>query len=154
MSSRKARAVPVTSKAEESVTTLDASRYSDAKLKEFDRILQGKLSTVEETIRLEQRHDDTEDPESVKVKNGGKGGGSLEVPSGQGVVGQSDLLKQQFETRKLLVAARDRITDKIYGICTHCPEPHLIDEARLRAVLTTTSCAKAKGLPSQKLRTA
>lgn len=117
--------------------------YDDNKLRIFGALLQDRWDRNNEAIDLEERMAALQEDDEDDVRERTDG---LETKSGMGVVEPSDAMEQLLRTRKLIEDAQARIGDRTYGIC-HCGGvPHLIDEARMKAAPTTTSCGLAKGL--------
>lgn len=117
--------------------------YSDEKLLMFGSILNDRFEKNRDAIDLEKQmaEEQVDDEDDVRERLD-----SLEVQSGQGVVATSDVMRQLQQTRDMILRAQARLRDKTYGVCGCRGTPHLIDEARLKAAPTTTSCGLAKGL--------
>lgn len=115
----------------------EKTRYSDEELKEFDELIDQKLTKAKEQLRfyLTQLEELADNPDS-KVKGLDDGVGSAESERITNLASRQQNLIQHLENAKI------RIKNKVYGICRETGK--LIAKERLRAVPHATLSIEAK----------
>ncbi len=113
------------------------TRYSDKELKEFEEIIDQKLSKAKDQLGfyLRQLEEFAENPDS-KVKGLDDGVGSIESERLTNLAVRQRNLIQHLENAKI------RIKNKVYGVCRATGK--LISKERLRAVPHATLSIEAK----------
>ncbi len=113
------------------------SRYSDAELEEFDKLIDDKLIVAREQLEfyLKQLEDMAENPDN-KIKSLDDGMSSLESERISSMAARQQKLLQHLENAKI------RIKNKVYGVCRETGR--LISKERLRAVPHATLSIEAK----------
>ena len=117
--------------------TTEKTRYSDEELKEFEVIIDEKLTKAKEQLKfyLTQLEELADDPDA-KVKGLDDGVGSVESDRITSMASRQQNLIQHLENAKI------RIKNKVYGICRETGK--LISKERLRAVPHATLSIEAK----------
>lgn len=117
--------------------TTEKTRYSDDELKEFEAIIDEKLTKAKKQLQfyLAQLEELADNPDS-KVKGLDDGIGSLESDRITSMASRQQNLIQHLENAKI------RIKNKVYGICRETGK--LISKERLRAVPHATLSIEAK----------
>lgn len=118
-------------------TTRTKTRYSKKELKEFETLIDEKLSKAQEQLDfyLNQLADLADNPDA-KVKGLDDGIGTAESERITNLAGRQRKLIQHLENAKI------RIKNKVYGICRETGK--LISKERLRAVPHATLSIEAK----------
>ena len=113
------------------------TRYSDIELKEFEDLIEGKLSEAREQLNfyIRQLSDMADNPDS-KIKGLDDGIGTAE---NERITTLAARLKKHIQH---LENAKIRIQNKVYGICRVSGK--LISKERLRAVPHATLSIEAK----------
>jgi RNA polymerase-binding transcription factor DksA len=113
------------------------TRYSDEELKEFEAIINEKLSKAKEQLDFykSQLKELAESPES-KIKSIDDGLSSLETERLYTMANRQGSLIQHLENAKM------RIKNKVYGVCRETGK--LISKERLKAVPHATLSIEAK----------
>lgn len=117
--------------------TTEKTRYTDEELKEFEAIIDEKLSKAKKQLSfyLAQLEDLADNPDS-KVKGLDDGIGSIESDRITSMASRQQNLIQHLENAKI------RIKNKVYGICRETGK--LISKERLKAVPHATLSIEAK----------
>lgn len=118
------------------------NRYSPEQLKEFEEIIDARMSEAEGlissyTVEIQAFVED----EGNKIKSLEDGSPSVEIDRLTSNIRRQQLLLQQ------LVNAKLRIKNGVYGVC--CETGKLIPEARLRLVPWTTKSMEGKATADQ-----
>ncbi|MCB0685474.1 MAG: TraR/DksA C4-type zinc finger protein [Saprospiraceae bacterium] len=115
----------------------EKTRYSDEELKEFEGIIDEKLTMAKKQLEfyLAQLEELADNPDS-KVKGLDDGIGSLESDRITSMASRQQNLIKHLENAKI------RIKNKVYGICRETGK--LISKERLRAVPHATLSIEAK----------
>ncbi|MDH3243707.1 MAG: TraR/DksA C4-type zinc finger protein [Saprospiraceae bacterium] len=118
-------------------TTRTKTRYSDKELKEFEALIDEKLSKAQEQLDfyLNQLADLADNPDA-KVKGLDDGIGTAESERITNLAGRQRKLIQHLQNAKI------RIKNKVYGICRETGK--LISKERLKAVPHATLSIEAK----------
>lgn len=118
-------------------TTRTKTRYSNKELKEFETLIDEKLSKAQEQLDfyLNQLADLADNPDA-KVKGLDDGIGTAESERITNLAGRQRKLIQHLENAKI------RIKNKVYGICRETGK--LISKERLKAVPHATLSIEAK----------
>ncbi len=118
-------------------TTRTKTRYSDKELKEFEALIDEKLSKAQEQLDfyLNQLADLADNPDA-KVKGLDDGIGTAESERITNLAGRQRKLIQHLQNAKI------RIKNKVYGICRETGK--LISKDRLKAVPHATLSIEAK----------
>jgi RNA polymerase-binding transcription factor DksA len=118
-------------------TTRTKTRYSDKELKEFEALIDEKLSKAQEQLDfyLNQLADLADNPDA-KVKGLDDGIGTAESERITNLAGRQRKLIQHLQNAKI------RIRNKVYGICRETGK--LISKERLKAVPHATLSIEAK----------
>ncbi len=112
-------------------------RYSDAELAEFDKLLDERIATANESLNYYlSQIQDRADADDTKLKSLSDASGSVESERLQSLAARQSKLIQH------LTHAKSRIKNKVYGICRESGE--LISKERLKAVPHATLSIKAK----------
>ena len=119
----------------------EKTRYSDEELKEFEGIIDEKLTMAKKQLEfyLAQLEELADNPDS-KVKGLDDGIGSLESDRITSMASRQQNLIKHLENAKI------RIKNKVYGICRETGK--LISKERLRAVPHATLSIEAKKMQS------
>lgn len=117
--------------------TTEKTRYSDEELKEFETIIDEKLTKAKKQLQfyLTQLEEMADNPDA-KVKGLDDGIGSLESDRITAMASRQQNLIQHLENAKI------RIKNKVYGVCRETGK--LISKERLRAVPHATLSIEAK----------
>jgi RNA polymerase-binding transcription factor DksA len=117
--------------------TTEKTRYSDEELKEFETIINEKLTKAKKQLSfyLAQLEELADNPDS-KVKGLDDGIGSIESDRITSMASRQQNLIQHLENAKI------RIKNKVYGICRETGK--LISKERLKAVPHATLSIEAK----------
>lgn len=117
--------------------TREKTRYSDEELKEFEAIIDEKLTKANKQLKfyLAQLEEMADNPDA-KVKGLDDGVGSLESDRITSMAARQQNLIQHLENAKI------RIKNKVYGVCRETGK--LISKERLRAVPHATLSIEAK----------
>ncbi|MCB0665470.1 MAG: TraR/DksA C4-type zinc finger protein [Saprospiraceae bacterium] len=117
--------------------TREKTRYSDEELKEFEAIIDEKLTKANKQLKfyLTQLEEMADNPDA-KVKGLDDGVGSLESDRITSMAARQQNLIQHLENAKI------RIKNKVYGVCRETGK--LISKERLRAVPHATLSIEAK----------
>ena len=117
--------------------TREKTRYSDEELKEFEAIIDEKLTKANKQLKfyLSQLEEMADNPDA-KVKGLDDGVGSLESDRITSMAARQQNLIQHLENAKI------RIKNKVYGVCRETGK--LISKERLRAVPHATLSIEAK----------
>ncbi|MBK8502408.1 MAG: TraR/DksA C4-type zinc finger protein [Saprospiraceae bacterium] len=117
--------------------TTEKTRYSDEELKEFEAIINEKLTKAKKQLSfyLAQLEELADNPDS-KVKGLDDGIGSIESDRITSMASRQQNLIQHLENAKI------RIKNKVYGICRETGK--LISKERLKAVPHATLSIEAK----------
>ncbi len=118
-------------------TTRTKTRYSDKELKEFEALIDEKLSKAQEQLDfyLNQLADLADNPDA-KVKGLDDGIGTAESERITNLAGRQRKLIQHLQNAKI------RIKNKVYGFCRETGK--LISKERLKAVPHATLSIEAK----------
>ncbi len=118
-------------------TTRTKTRYSNKELKEFEALIDEKLSKAQEQLDfyLNQLADLADNPDA-KVKGLDDGIGTAESERITNLAGRQRKLIQHLQNAKI------RIKNKVYGICRETGK--LISKERLKAVPHATLSIEAK----------
>lgn len=117
--------------------TSEKTRYTDEELKEFEAIIDEKLTKAKKQLSfyLAQLEELADNPDS-KVKGLDDGIGSIESDRITSMASRQQNLIQHLENAKI------RIKNKVYGICRETGK--LISKERLKAVPHATLSIEAK----------
>lgn len=115
----------------------EKTRYSDEELKEFETLIDEKLTKAKEQLNfyLTQLEELADNPDT-KIKGLDDGIGSIESDRITAMASRQQNLIQHLENAKI------RIKNKVYGICRGTGK--LISKERLRAVPHATLSIEAK----------